>query len=106
MSKTKSTARPGRDRTLHGDRPRRYATDPHRLAISAASGAEIHLLDDLAPIRRGPELLDPEAIAQVGDSMIGPIDGSLPRPPSGSWWCVGTADPAATITMVSEAPPG
>src|SRR5579862_3408745 len=74
--------------------------------ISAASVAAIHLLDGMAPIRRGPELLDPEPIARVGDAIVGLLDGSLVRPPSGTWWCVGTADPAATIATVPHAPPG
>jgi hypothetical protein len=68
-----------------------------RESISSAEIEAWPMIDDLRIFTRGAKEVATAPVIELGRAVVSLLEGSLPRPPAGTWWCYGFPEGRSTI---------
>jgi hypothetical protein len=68
-----------------------------REAIASAEIEAWPMVDDLRIFTRGAKEVSTAPVVELGRAVVSLIEGSLPAPPAGTWWCYGFPPGRTTI---------
>jgi hypothetical protein len=68
-----------------------------REMISSAEIEAWPMIDDLRIFARGAKQVATAPVVEFGRAVVSLLDGSLPAPPTGTWWCFGVPEGRTTI---------
>ena len=55
------------------------------------------MIDDLRVFTRGAKEVCTAPVVELGRAVVSLLEGSLPPPPAGTWWCIGCPEGRTTI---------
>ncbi len=68
-----------------------------RETISSTEIEAWPMIDDLRIFTRGAKEVATAPVVELGRAVVSLLEGSLPAPPTGTWWCFGFPDGRTTI---------
>ena len=68
-----------------------------REEISSAEIETWPMIDDLRIFTRGAKEVSTAPVVELGRAVVSLLEGSLPPPPAGTWWCFGCPEGRTTI---------